>query len=463
MAHRFHARLLAGRRALFRTGPAGWGSGRWPSPILAPGDPIRSPREPPAPPADGWLRPGWLLGVAVVWAIVCLVALPVAVYVVSYIPWAMIEGHQIVQGWPPGHNGQTLLDLTAQMYNYHNTLSAAHAASSPWWAWPFDLKPVWFYQDSFGRDLGGAVRRRQPRHLVAWDPGDRVRRVDGVQASAPCAGAHRDRVRRPVDPRGPASTGPRSSTTTTRPCRSCSSPSPTFAGCTGARRVAPRLGARPHRRSGRGHRPGAHVAARPAAVRVRRRRPVNAGSAACPAVIPQFVLTERTAALAVVMGVGLVVIVRLFLAFQAEDARAGARGFLSSAIGRLVAAGAVFIGALLVSARLPDSAILTLTNVPVDPIALVVAIPLGYFALQVYAARDARRFVVGLGVAVVAWFAILYPNISALPLPSTVVAAYQGLLPTYLYAFQFPVSTVTRGGNTPIFTPSLAILLVARS
>ncbi len=50
----------------------------------------------------------------------------------------------------------------------------------------------------------------------------------------------------------------------------------------------------------------------------------------------------------------------------------------------------------------------------------------------------------GLGVAVVGWFAILYPNISALPLPSAVVAAYQGILPTYLYAFQFPVSTVTR-------------------
>ena len=61
-----------------------------------------------------------------------------------------------------------------------------------------------------------------------------------------------------------------------------------------------------------------------------------------------------------------------------------------------------------------------------------------------FASRDARRFVVGFVVAVVGWFAILYPNISALPLPAAVVAAYQGILPTYLYAFQFPVSTVTR-------------------
>ena len=64
-------------------------------------------------------------------------------------------------------------------------------------------------------------------------------------------------------------------------------------------------------------------------------------------------------------------------------------------------------------------------------------------------------------VATVGWFVILYPNISALPLPSAVVAAYQGILPTYLYAFQFPVSTVTRATDTPLFTPTLAILLVA--
>ena len=114
--------------------------------------------------------------------------------------------------------------------------------------------------------------------------------------------------------------------------------------------------------------------------------------------------------------------------------------------------------ALVVVSLLPDTAILTLTNIPVEPIALVVGIPLGYLALQVMASRDARRFVVGFGVAVVAWFVILYPNISALPLPAAVVAAYQGILPTYLYAFQFPVSTVTRNVDTPLFTPTLAVL-----
>ena len=67
----------------------------------------------------------------------------------------------------------------------------------------------------------------------------------------------------------------------------------------------------------------------------------------------------------------------------------------------------------------------------------------------------------GLLLAVVGWFAIVYPNISALPLPSAIASAYQGLLPTYLYAFQFPVSTGDRNVATPLLSPTLAILTVA--
>ena len=54
-----------------------------------------------------------------------------------------------------------------------------------------------------------------------------------------------------------------------------------------------------------------------------------------------------------------------------------------------------------------------------------------------------------------------YPNIAALPLPSTIVNAYQGLLPTYLYAFQFPVSDVARNVDTPLLSGTLAILTIA--
>ena len=92
--------------------------------------------------------------------------LPVVVYVISYIPWALIENHQLFAGWPPGHTGQTLLDLTGQMYAYHNNLSSAHPASSPWWAWPMNLKPVWFYQESLAGGTSAALY--DAGSLVIW-------------------------------------------------------------------------------------------------------------------------------------------------------------------------------------------------------------------------------------------------------------------------------------------------------
>ena len=88
-----------------------------------------------------------------------LAAVPLGVYIASYLPWAPL-GNQLITGWPIGNTGQTLTDLTASMYRYHDMLRVAHAASSPWWAWPLDLKPVWFFQSSFtagGSALTAAV------------------------------------------------------------------------------------------------------------------------------------------------------------------------------------------------------------------------------------------------------------------------------------------------------------------
>ena len=77
-----------------------------------------------------------------------LAVLPLGIYIASYLPWVAL-GNQLIAGWPIGTTGQTLTDLTVSMYRYHDTLRVAHAASSPWWAWPLDLKPVWFFQSSF--------------------------------------------------------------------------------------------------------------------------------------------------------------------------------------------------------------------------------------------------------------------------------------------------------------------------
>ena len=106
---------------------------------------------------------------------VALVALPLAAYLISYLPWAAL-GNQIVAGWPVGNEGRTLADLTTSMYQYHDTLRVAHAASSPWWAWPFDLKPVWFFQESYAAAGGwsGAI----------YNGGNVASRILGLAAGA---------------------------------------------------------------------------------------------------------------------------------------------------------------------------------------------------------------------------------------------------------------------------------------
>ena len=391
----------------------------------------------------------------------CLIALPVVVYVISYIPWALIENHQLFAGWPPGHTGQTLLDLTGQMYAYHNNLSSAHPASSPWWAWPMNLKPVWFYQEGLAGGTSAAL----------YDAGSLVIWWMGIPALAFVAwmAFRRRSIALTLIAVGFAAQWIPWARIDRAAFQYHYYTALPFVVLALAYFVAEIWHGASRHAWALARIAGAVAIVMPAAMWLLHRplcafvgvESVNPGSQACPAVIPEMVLTSQTIALVVVVAVGLVFIVRRFLAFQAGDGSEASDGQLTTAFRSLVLTGVAVIAALVFVAFLPDARVLVLTNIPVEPIALLVAIPLGYLALQVYASRDARRYVAGLLVAVVAWFAILYPNISALPLPSAVVAAYQGILPTYLYAFQFPVSTVTRNIDTPLLTPMLAVLTIA--
>ncbi|HEY7451120.1 MAG TPA: phospholipid carrier-dependent glycosyltransferase, partial [Candidatus Limnocylindria bacterium] len=97
-----------------------------------------------------WYSPSEMAGFAWPWIFCCLVVIPVATYVATYIPWLNI-GHSVAISGGVGY-GWSLDELHAQMFNYHFGLQAGHAASSPWWSWPLDLKPVWFYSHSFDFD-----------------------------------------------------------------------------------------------------------------------------------------------------------------------------------------------------------------------------------------------------------------------------------------------------------------------
>jgi len=99
---------------------------------------------------------------------VSFAVIPVGIYLASYLPW--FGGKTIPYGW-------NLIELTQQMYWYHSSLTAPHPAGSPWWSWPFVLKPVYWY---FGASTGGD-------NAYIYDAGNVVLYWAGLVAFCWCA------------------------------------------------------------------------------------------------------------------------------------------------------------------------------------------------------------------------------------------------------------------------------------
>ncbi len=62
--------------------------------------------------------------------------LPIIVYLLSYSPFFLM-----------GHTFNQFIQLQQQMWWYHTGLKATHPYSSPWWSWPLNLYPVWYFVD----------------------------------------------------------------------------------------------------------------------------------------------------------------------------------------------------------------------------------------------------------------------------------------------------------------------------
>jgi cytochrome bd-type quinol oxidase subunit 2 len=122
-----------------------------------------------------------------------------------------------------------------------------------------------------------------------------------------------------------------------------------------------------------------------------------------------------------------------------------------------IAGGAIF-GILVAIVVVPPVAIIDFSSFPAEPLVLIVGVALAFLAVFVATARDARRFVVGIVTAAIGWFLVVYPNFSALPLPNVVANAYQGLLPTYPYPFQFPSNRAEVVKDVKLLDPVALVL-----
>ena len=95
--------------------------------------------------------------------------IPAVLYLAAYRPWF---------GGPMQPYGWNLWELTQQMYWYHSSLTSPHCAGAPWWSWPLDLKPVYWY---FGQSGGGA-------NGYIYDAGNPILFWAALPAAAICAG-----------------------------------------------------------------------------------------------------------------------------------------------------------------------------------------------------------------------------------------------------------------------------------
>jgi len=98
---------------------------------------------------------------------------------------------------------------------------------------------------------------------------------------------------------------------------------------------------------------------------------------------------------------------------------------------------------------------------PSDGIALVLLPILAILAFIALTSRNPRRYVLGACAFAIVAFVALYPNLSALPLPNTIINVYEGLLPTWFYGFQFSVNLQAAAQVSPASATGLTLALGA--
>ncbi|EKD90187.1 MAG: dolichyl-phosphate-mannose-protein mannosyltransferase family protein [uncultured bacterium] len=64
------------------------------------------------------------------------ILLPPVIYLLSYTHYFLM-----------GYNWNDFLELHKQIWWYQTSLKATHPYSSPWWSWPLNLYPIWYFVD----------------------------------------------------------------------------------------------------------------------------------------------------------------------------------------------------------------------------------------------------------------------------------------------------------------------------
>jgi hypothetical protein len=169
---------------------------------------------------------------------------------------------------------------------------------------------------------------------------------------------------------------------------------------------------------------------------------VDAGSQACVDSVSRTLPVSPqglTTVLVVVAGLGVLGFLWRIGALSRVNAGPAGSPFRQPTTVVLSVLGLMAAGIIL-SVRLLSPEPMTEIVIGSEALALVAGLLLAIPAAMALRARDPRRFAGGVVLAAVLFFVAWYPNLSGLPLPSDFANIYQGLLPTWNYAFQFGVN-----------------------
>ena len=72
------------------------------------------------------------------WCCLFFLALPFGIYFGAFLPITTLS-HNAENLWGAFWNYQ------ATMFRYHSTLEATHSFASPWYEWPLDIRPIWYF------------------------------------------------------------------------------------------------------------------------------------------------------------------------------------------------------------------------------------------------------------------------------------------------------------------------------
>ena len=82
------------------------------------------------------------------WCVLFFIVIPFAIYFGSYAPYYIYASGQSTDYGVSGMF-KTFFHYQEFMYNYHSTLNATHPYQSSWYSWPFTLKPMWYFFNSY--------------------------------------------------------------------------------------------------------------------------------------------------------------------------------------------------------------------------------------------------------------------------------------------------------------------------